>query len=121
KTRGAKRPRVLATLVSTAVFLPPPGVGTDGAKIARRAPLQQLLRTRRIGIVRRNVAGPARPDRLGDPASARGLERPDHLHHRMATAGAKIEGDRSRHPRDVLESRGVPFGQILHVDVVANA
>ena len=98
---------------------PRPGVGDDAVEPPSRSPAQHATGA----VVRRHqhrwVAGPPRGVLDGGVAGGRGRDRPQHLEHGAAAAGAEVE--RPGRLRQTLERGHMRRRQIAHVNVVAHA
>ena len=84
-------------------------------------PPEQRLGPRRVRVAARHVAGTSRHEGPGDPAPAGALERAHDLEHRPAAAHAQVERRRAGGRTEVANRGDVPFGEVLHVQVVAHA
>ncbi len=97
----------------------------------RRLPAQHLAGTTRVRDEHGRVAGPSRPNAVRDRPSGRGLGRCQHLADAEAAAVPQVESEGRRVAvgsgrahvvgRGRLEGEQVGPGEILDVDVVADA
>src|SRR4051812_10899338 len=98
-TRLMRPPRFLARRLYVAVRvlrLPAPGVATHGVDLELGAPVEQLLRARRVGVAGGDIAGTAREHLERNGAAARPLERLYRFQHRVAAPRAEVHDERAR-------------------------
>ena len=97
-----------------------PAVAAHLLNAVFRFPTEQLLCKCGIAPVGCDVACAARPDGVGNVASARLFKSSNNFKNAVAATASQINGDPARMLHHIGHCFGVAFSEIHHVDVVAN-
>src|SRR5713101_8309021 len=106
---------------SNAILFKLPG-GSDNVaqQNVARFPTQTSLQLTGVGDQRGRISGPARADRVRYFLTRDLLDRPDYFEQALAGAGPDIEAVRRSIADQRLERRDVGFGQVHHMNVIAD-